>query len=425
MSFNSSILQDLEWRGLIAQTTDAHALDEYLCTDGATVYCGFDATSDSLTIGNLVALMTLFRFRMHGIRTIVLLGEATALIGDPSFRESERDECGRTAILHNVHNFEQQVRKVFGEQQEPLDFLIRGNAQTFDQMSYTDFMTEIGRHVCINDMLRRESMKHRRDKGLTFSELGYMVMQSLDFDELWRVEGCRVQIGGNDQWGNICAGVDLIRKRHQPEQPALGLTVPLLTRADGSKIGKSSGAPVWLSEEKTSPWEFFNYWINLSDEEAIQHAMWFLPFNMNATRSILDAAADSDDPRSLQKSLARQMTAMFHGDDAMHGCRRVSDALFNNDIEELDGDDIATLNGHIPTVKISRDNLDTITGMLLEAKVATSKKDARTLLDQGAISINGRLVRSVEDFSAVNLHLDKFALIRRGKKNWHLAVVEE
>jgi len=425
MSFNSSILQDLEWRGLIAQTTDAHALDEYLCTDGATVYCGFDATSDSLTIGNLVALMTLFRFRMHGIRTIVLLGEATALIGDPSFRESERDECGRTTILHNVHNFEQQVRKVFGEQQEPLDFLIRGNAQTFDQMSYTDFMTEIGRHVCVNDMLRRESMKQRRDKGLTFSELGYMVMQSLDFDELWRVEGCRVQIGGNDQWGNICAGVDLIRKRHQPEQPALGLTVPLLTRADGSKIGKSSGAPVWLSEEKTSPWEFFNYWINLSDEEAIQHAMWFLPLNMNATRSILDAAADSDDPRSLQKSLARQMTAMFHGDEAMHRCRRVSDALFNNDIEELDGDDIATLNGHIPTVKISRDNLDTITGMLLEAKVATSKKDARTLLDQGAISINGRLVRSVEDFSAANLHLDKFALIRRGKKNWHLAVVEE
>tara|TARA_B100000614_G_scaffold262903_1_gene299940 strand:- start:102958 stop:104235 length:1278 start_codon:yes stop_codon:yes gene_type:complete len=424
MTFKSSILQDLEWRGLIAQVTDAQALDDYLCTEGATVYCGFDATSDSLTIGNLVALMTLFRFRMHGARAIVLLGEATALIGDPSFRDNEREECGRTAILHNVHNFEQQVRKVFGKQEEPSHLLIRGNAKTFDDMSYTMFMTEIGRHVCVNDMLRRESMKQRREKGLTFAELGYMVMQALDFNELWMFENCRVQIGGNDQWGNICSGIDLIRKRHQPEHPALGMTVPLLTRADGSKIGKSSGTPVWLSEERTSPWEFFNYWINLSDEEAIQHAKWFLPLSRDATQAILDAATESDDPRSLQKSLARQMTSLIYGDEAMNRCRRVSEALFNNDISELDDDDMTTLDGHIPTAKLSRNCLSVLADMLVEAKVATSKRDARTLLEQGAISINGRLVRSVEDFTAANLHLDKFALIRRGKKNWHLAVLE-
>jgi tyrosyl-tRNA synthetase len=388
----ASVLDELEWRGLIAQTTDETALAAALARPPLTVYAGFDPTARSLHAGNLVPLLTLRRLQQAGHRPIVIAGGATGLIGDPSGRSSERTMLTQDEVRSNVERISVQLRRFLDFTPGPAQALLVNNLDWTAPLSAIDFLRDVGKHFPINGMLEKDSVRNRLEGGgLTFAEFSYQLLQAADYLELFRRYSCRLQIGGSDQWGNITAGLDYIRR--VTGQTAHGLTVPLVTNASGEKFGKSTGGGrVWLDPELTSPYAFYQFFLNTDDRDVATYLRLFTDLTREEIAEMQTAVRERPQARVAARRLASDFTALLHGPEEVAKVVAASEALFGRGaLEDLRADTLQAAVAEIPTAEISRDQLDagvTVVELAVSAGLCSSRSEARRAIDQGGISVN-------------------------------------
>ncbi len=422
---NKNLLNEFSWRGLISQSTDRDALGNHLENGQRTVYCGFDPTASSLHIGSLVPLLALKRFQDFGHKPIVLVGGATGLIGDPSGRDSERPLNTKETVLEWVDSLKSQMSRF-------LDFQGRSAARIVDNLPWTagldviSFLRDIGKHFSVNAMIQRDSVKSRlvrEGEGISYTEFSYMLLQSMDFLELAKNNDCTIQIGGHDQWGNIVSGVDLVRREMGMEAHAL--TLPLVTKSDGTKFGKTAAGAVWLDETKTSPYSFYQYWLNVADEDVISFLKYFTFINAEEINESVKKMDDSPQDRFAQKLLADSVTEIVHGKYAVDSSQRISEVLFKGNVRDLKEKDFQQL--EMDGLEVSRIGCDIgLLAAMTNAGITKSRGEARNLVKSGGVTVNSI---SVSDETHLLTRADalygKYHLIRRGKKNFRLLVLEK
>ena len=416
----NQFLEEIDRRGLAVQISHRESLDSHLSEAQRTVYCGFDPTAPSLHVGNLVPLLLLRRFQLAGHRPIVLVGGATGLIGDPSGRDAERNLTEADVVRKWVLHIEQQVAR-FIDLDGDCGGLVVNNLDWTDNLSAIDFLRDFGKHFTVNAMIQRESVRSRIDRegeGISFTEFSYMILQSLDFLKLYEKLGCTIQIGGNDQWGNMVSGADLIRRNHQDR--AYVLTCPLVTRSDGKKFGKSTGNAVWLDPELSSPYSFYQFWLNLPDEDLPNFLNLFTFLSIEEIDDVLRASESNPSQRTGQKILAEHLTKLVHGNDDLVSAERITAALFGESVRTLQENDLHQL---------SQDGMDrseiaagtTVVNAAAECGLAKSRGNARQLVKNGAIIVNDEQVDDGEMvLSSSNALYGKYHLMRRGRKTWCL-----
>jgi tyrosyl-tRNA synthetase len=416
----TSVLDELEWRGLIAQSTDETALAVALAQPPMTVYAGFDPTARSLHAGNLVPLLTLRRLQQAGHRPIVIAGGATGLIGDPSGRASERTMLTQDQVRSNVERISLQLRRFLDFTPGPAQALLVNNLDWTAPLSAIDFLRDVGKHFPINGMLEKESVRNRLDGGgLTFAEFSYQLLQAADYLELFRRYGCRLQIGGSDQWGNITAGLDYIRR--VTGQSAHGLTVPLVTNANGEKFGKSTGGGrVWLDPELTSPYAFYQFFLNAEDADVVTYLRLFTDLTREELAEMEKAVREDPKGRVAQRRLAADFTALLHGQDEVAKVVAASQALFGRGaLEDLPADTLQAAVAEIPAAEISRAQLEagvTVVELAESTGLCSSRSDARRVIDQGGLYLNNVKVTADDALLAPGqLLAGSTALLRRGK----------
>lgn len=421
----STLIRDLQQRGLISQVTDAAALDALLSRETVTLYCGFDPTADSLHLGHLVPLLLLKRFQMAGHRPIALVGGATGMIGDPSFKASERKLNTADVVAGWVDKIRRQVEPFLSFDGDNAARMAN-NHDWFAAMNVLDFLRDVGKHFSVNAMIKKESVQqriNRDDMGISFTEFAYSLLQGHDFVELNQRFGCKLQIGGSDQWGNITAGIDLVRRVTQ--QQAFGLTMPLITNSDGTKFGKSEGNAVWLDPSKCSPYAFYQFWLGAADADVYRFLRYFT-FLSNEEIEIIEAEdrASGGKPRA-QRILAEQVTELVHGPAALAAAQRITLSLFDNDVEQLRAEDFAQLaQDGVPRLALPRQSTPLIDA-LAACGLAASKSEARTLLQSGAVSVNGARVDALEaSLEQADQRHQRYTLLRRGKKQYCLLIWE-
>ncbi|MBP0603212.1 tyrosine--tRNA ligase [Aeromonas sanarellii] len=415
---NPHLLDELTRRGLVAQNSDPAALADHLATP-RTVYCGFDPTAGSLHIGHLVPLLMLRRFQLAGHTPVALVGGATGLIGDPSFKATERNLNSAETVQGWVTSLSAQIRALLPASEGLATPQLVNNADWMGQMSALDFLRDIGKHFSVNAMLARESVRQRLarpDQGISFTEFSYALLQSQDFAVLNQRLGCTLQIGGNDQWGNITSGMDLTRRLHQAQ--VYGMTLPLITKADGTKFGKTEGGAIWLDPALTSPYAFYQFWLGTADEDVYRFLRYY-SFMPLAEIAALEADDDKRQGRKLaQQVLADELTELVHGKGALAAVRRISELLFSGDVARLGESDLAQLaQDGLPCSHIAGET-DLVT-LLVEGGLASSRRIARELLAAGAVSLNGEL-RQDERLGAEERLFGRYLLLRRGKKQYRL-----
>lgn len=412
------LLTDLTERGLVAQMSDPAALASHLAT-ARTLYCGFDPTAGSLHIGHLVPLLMLRRFQLAGHTPVVLVGGATGLIGDPSFKATERSLNSAETVQGWVASLSAQIKALLPASEGLAAPVLVNNADWMGQMSALDFLRDIGKHFSVNAMLARESVRQRLarpDQGISFTEFSYALLQSQDFAVLNQRLGCTLQIGGNDQWGNIISGMDLTRRLHQAQ--VHGMTLPLITKADGTKFGKTEGGAIWLDPALTSPYAFHQFWLGTADEDVYRFLRYysFMPLAEIAALEAEDAGRQGR--KQAQQVLADELTELVHGKGALAAARRIGELLFCGDVARLGEGDLAQLaQDGMPSCRIEEQR-DLVT-LLVESGLASSKRVARELLAAGAISLNGE-TRQDEQLSAEDRLFGRYLLLRRGKKQYRL-----
>ena len=417
---NPHLLDELTRRGLVAQNSDPAALADHLATP-RTVYCGFDPTAGSLHIGHLVPLLMLRRFQLAGHTPVALVGGATGLIGDPSFKATERNLNSAETVQGWVASLSAQIKALLPASEGLAAPLLVNNADWMGQMSALDFLRDIGKHFSVNAMLARESVRQRLarpDQGISFTEFSYALLQSQDFAVLNQRLGCTLQIGGNDQWGNITSGMDLTRRLNQAQ--VYGMTLPLITKADGTKFGKTEGGAVWLDPALTSPYAFYQFWLGTADEDVYR----FLRYYSFMSLSEIDALEAEDAKRQgrklAQQVLADELTELVHGKGALAAAQRISELLFSGEVARLGESDLAQLaQDGMPNCRIEGET-DLVT-LLVESGLANSKRIARELLAAGAISLNGEIRRD-EQLTADDRLFGRYLLLRRGKKQYRLVM---
>lgn len=418
----TSVVHDLQQRGLIAQTTDAQALDTLLNEKKITLYCGFDPTADSLHIGHLLPILVLRRFQLAGHTPIALVGGATGMIGDPSFKAQERS-------LNTLETVQDWVAKIRAQLQPFLSFsgdnaaIMANNFDWFGSMDCLDFLRDIGKHFSVNAMLNKESVKQRLsrdDVGISFTEFAYALLQGYDFAELYRRHGAVLQIGGSDQWGNITGGIDLSRRLHQAT--VYGLTLPLVTKADGTKFGKTEGGAVWLSAEKTSPYQFYQFWLKVADADVYKFLKYFTFLSMAEIEAIEASDQASGSKPQAQRILAEEMTRLIHGEEALAAAQRISASLFAEDQSALTESDFQQLSlDGLPAFPVTESI--NIVQALTTASLAKSNNEARGFISQGAVMVNGQKIDSADYvFSSDDKRFGHYTILRRGKRNHALLV---
>ena len=418
----TSVVHDLQQRGLIAQTTDAQALDTLLNEKKITLYCGFDPTADSLHIGHLLPILVLRRFQLAGHTPIALVGGATGMIGDPSFKAQERS-------LNTLETVQNWVAKIRAQLQPFLSFsgdnaaIMANNFDWFGSMNCLDFLRDIGKHFSVNAMLNKESVKQRLsrdDVGISFTEFAYALLQGYDFAELYRRHGAVLQIGGSDQWGNITGGIDLSRRLHQAT--VYGLTLPLVTKADGTKFGKTEGGAVWLSAEKTSPYQFYQFWLKVADADVYKFLKYFTFLSVAEIEAIEASDQASGSKPQAQRILAEEMTRLIHGEEALAAAQRISASLFAEDQSALTESDFQQLSlDGLPAFPVTESI--NIVQALTTASLAKSNNEARGFINQGAVMVNGQKIDSADYvFSSDDKRLGHYTILRRGKRNHALLV---
>ncbi|WP_033137402.1 tyrosine--tRNA ligase [Aeromonas finlandensis] len=415
---NPHLLDELTERGLVAQNSDPAALASHLATP-RTVYCGFDPTAGSLHIGHLVPLLMLRRFQLAGHTPVALVGGATGLIGDPSFKATERSLNSADTVLGWVASLSAQIRALLPADDGLSAPQLVNNGDWMGQMSALDFLRDIGKHFSVNAMLARESVRQRLarpDQGISFTEFSYALLQSYDFAVLHQRLGCTLQIGGNDQWGNITSGMDLTRRLHQAQ--VHGMTLPLITKADGTKFGKTEGGAVWLDPALTSPYAFYQFWLGTADEDVYRFLRYYSFMPLSEIDALEAEDAKRQGRKQAQQVLANELTELVHGKAALAAVQRISELLFSGDVARLGESDLAQLaQDGMPSSTISGET-DLVT-LLVSCGLANSKRIARELLAAGAISLNG-VLKQDEQLSADDRLFGRYLLLRRGKKQYQL-----
>lgn len=420
----NDIHAELVWRGLIHQTTDDAFLPEWLRTGRRTVYCGFDPTADSLHVGSLLPLMMLRRFQKAGHRPIALVGGATGMIGDPSGKSEERNLLSVDQLRENVVGLQRQMRQF-------LDFDSSDSAvlvNNFDWMrgfSYLDFLRDVGKNFPVNVMLGKDSVAKRLDSeaGLSYTEFSYMLLQAYDFAYLNREYGCELQIGGSDQWGNVTAGIDLGRRMHGVK--LYGLTCPLLTKTDGSKMGKTEHGAIWLSAARTSPYQFYQYWINVADEDAGKCLRFLTELDREEIESLDRSRAEQPHLRDSQRRLAESLTSLVHGDSGLQSAQRATEIFFGAEIADLNDAQLLEIFADVPSQQLARDQLGgdglNVVEAATVAGLAKSKGEARRAIEQGGLYVNNRRVESLDrQLTAADLASESVMVLRSGKKRYAL-----
>jgi tyrosyl-tRNA synthetase len=419
-----SIFEELRWRGLLADCTDAEELTKRLAAGPITLYCGFDPTADSLHVGNLVPLLGLRRFQVDGHHPIALAGGATGLIGDPSGKSAERQLMTRDLLDHNIARVKEQLAKLLDFETPKNPARLLDNADWTAPVSFLDFLRDIGKHFSVNMMVAKESVRARmedRETGISYTEFSYMLLQAFDFYELRRQYNCELQIGGSDQWGNITAGMDLCRKKTGAH--VFGLTLPLITNADGSKFGKTVAGAIWLDPEKTSVYKFYQFWIRTDDRDVISRLKFFTFLSKEEIAELERQHQEKPEARAAHKVLARTVTDMIHGPAATAEAIRASEILFGGELDGISEGTFKDIVGEVPTKEIPRERLEgqgiPLLDLLVESGLCPSKGQARKDVEGGGININNareaNLQRSV---TVKDLLFDKYLLLRKGKRNY-------
>ncbi|WP_432352256.1 tyrosine--tRNA ligase [Sporosarcina sp. A2] len=413
----TTLLEDLKWRGLLYQQTDEKGMEKLLDEQKVSLYCGVDPTADSMHIGHIVPLLTLRRFQLHGHRPILLIGGATGMIGDPSFRADERQLQTEAQVDENVKCLKVQLERLFDFADENGARLVN-NKDWMGPMSAIGFLRDYGKLLNVNYMLGKENVASRLETGLSFTEFTYMLIQGIDFNHLYNHYGCRVQIGGSDQWGNITTGLEIIRKTHEEETKAFGITIPLVTKSDGTKFGKTAGGAVWLDAKKTSPYEFYQFWINAADADVVHYLKIFTFLDRSEIEELECSVADEPHLRKAQKTLAEEMTRLIHGQDSLEQAIRISAALFSGDLKKLTTSEMKDAFKDVPTFEMEKADHN-IVDLLVEAKISPSKRQSREDVTNGAISLNGdKVTDTAHVVNAENRLEDAFTIVRRGKKKY-------
>ena len=414
----NALLEDLKWRGLIYQQTDEEGIEELLNKEQVSLYCGADPTADSLHIGHLLPFLTLRRFQQHGHRPIVLIGGGTGMIGDPSGKSEERVLQTEEQVEDNVQGINAQMHKLFEFGTEKGAVLVN-NKDWLGQISLISFLRDYGKHVGVNYMLAKDSIQSRLENGISYTEFTYTILQAIDFGHLNQNLNCKIQVGGSDQWGNITSGIELMRRMYGQTE-AYGLTIPLVTKSDGKKFGKSESGAVWLDADKTSPYEFYQFWINQSDDDVIKFLKYFTFLNKEEIERLEASRDEQPHLREAQKALAENVTKLIHGQDALDDAIRISQALFSGDLKSLSAKELKEGFNDVPQVELSADNTN-IVEALVETGISSSKRQAREDVNNGAIYINGERQQDVNyNLSSEDKIENAFTIIRRGKKKYFM-----
>ena len=415
---SNALLEELQWRGLIYQQTDEQGIEDLLNKEQVTLYCGADPTADSLHIGHLLPFMTLRRFQEHGHRPIVLIGGGTGMIGDPSGKSEERVLQTEDQVAKNVEGLSAQMHKLFEFGTDKGAVLVN-NRDWLSQISLISFLRDHGKHVGVNYMLGKDSIQSRLENGISYTEFTYTILQAIDFGHLNRELNCKIQVGGSDQWGNITSGIELMRRMYGQTE-AYGLTIPLVTKSDGKKFGKSESGAVWLDAEKTTPYEFYQFWINQSDEDVIKFLKYFTFLSKEDINRLEQSRDEAPHLREAQKALAENVTEFIHGKEALDDAIRISEALFKGDLKSLSSKDIKAGFKEVPQVEVSKATTNII-DVLIESGIASSKRQAREDVNNGAIYINGEREQSVDyNLTDEDKFDNEFTIIRRGKKKYFM-----
>jgi tyrosyl-tRNA synthetase len=401
------LLAELEWRGLKYQHTAG--LAEALAAGQVAAYCGFDPTADSLHVGSLVQIMGLVHLERAGHRPVLLVGGGTGLIGDPSGKANERQLADQATIETNAQRIADQVRRF-------VQFDLVNNAEWLTSLNLVEFLRDVGKHFTVNYMLQKESVSARMDAGISFTEFSYMLLQAYDFLELNRRKNVTLQLGGSDQWGNITAGIELIRRTTGNEAHAL--TLPLVTNSAGTKFGKTESGTVWLDPAKTSPYQFYQFWINIDDRDVGRYLRYFTLFDRDEIESLESRVAQYPERREAQHALARDVTTRVHGSDAAESAARVSAVLFGASPSELTVDDLATLRSEMPYVTANFDKAIEAVELAAAHGIVASKGEARRLIQQGGLYVNDR--RVTPETAAIGtdeLLAGRYIIMRKGARN--------
>lgn len=419
-----SFIEELKYRGLINDMSDPGELEKLLASESVVLYCGFDPTADSLHIGNLLPLMALMRFQRAGHRPIALAGGGTGLIGDPSGKTAERTLNPKEIVDSWLENIKKQLSVFLDFDSKTNPAMLVDNYDWLSKINIIEFLRDTGKHFSVNAMLAKDSVRSRienREVGISYTEFSYMILQSYDYYHLARNYNCKLQIGGSDQWGNITAGIDLIRRRLQT--PAYALTFPLITTSEGKKFGKTEAGTIWLDGRKTSPYQFYQFWINVSDQDVIRFIKYFTFLDPGTIAGLEEATARSPEKREAQQRLAYEVTAMIHGEREASLARQTAAALFKGELSSLTEGQLKDAMSGVPATNLGeeRGRDMTLLDLVVETGLSSSRTRGRNDIESGAIYINdlrendpGRKISSVDKL------FGKYIVLRKGKKTYHL-----
>lgn len=422
-----SVFEELKWRGLVYDYTEG--LPDLLANEKVTVYIGFDPTSNSLQVGNLLTLMGLARMQRFGHTPIAVAGGGTGMIGDPSGKSQERQLLSREEVEANVETIKEQLARVLDFEARDNRAQIVNNASWLMKLSMMEFLRDVGKYFTVNYMMAKDSVKSRlnSEEGISYAEFSYMLLQAYDFLHLFEHHGCRLQAGGSDQWGNITAGVELIRRVHG--ERAYGLVYPLVTTADGAKLGKTAQGAVWLNAERTSPYQFYQFWLNQDDADVIDYLKYFTWLTRDEIEGLGQKLAAHPERREAQRTLAQEMTRMIHGETALAKAEQAAAVLFGGEIAGLTAAEIQEIFVDAPSSRQPKPAFEgdgmPVVELLAETDLARSKGQARRLVEGGGVYVNNQRVGDIEQAVALDDAIEgRFVVLRRGKKTYHLVRIE-
>lgn len=416
------IIDDLKWRGAINQQTDAEGLKKEVNEKKIGLYAGIDPTGDSMHVGHLIPFMILKRFQLAGYHPVILIGGATGSIGDPSGKKAERKLQSMEQVRHNEACLTRQMEKLFGQDGS---FKIVNNYDWTSKLSLLDFLRDYGKLFNVNTMLNKEIVSSRLETGISYTEFTYQILQAMDFEHLYKEHGVELQIGGADQWGNITGGIELIHKNQGSDAKAFGLTIPLMLKADGTKFGKTEGGAVWLDPEKTTPYEFYQFWINTDDRDVIKYLKYFTFLGKDEIDELAEKVKKEPWKREAQRRLAEEVTEFVHGKDAVKESENITNALFSGNIKDLTTQEVETGFKNMPSVEVSADKKNIVEWLVDDTKIEKSRRQAREDVNNGAIRINGDKVTDTDFEIDPSVSFDgKFVVVRRGKKKYFLARIK-
>jgi tyrosyl-tRNA synthetase len=421
------VFEEFKWRGLVYDYTEG--LPELLAKEKVTAYIGFDPTSDSLQVGNLLTLIGLARLQQFGHMPIAVAGGGTGMVGDPSGKSHERQLLSQGEVEANVEAIQVQLARFLDFEVKSNPAQIRNNASWLMPLSMMGFLRDVGKHFTVNYMMAKDSVKSRLqgEEGISYTEFSYMLLQAYDFLYLFDHDQCKLQAGGSDQWGNITAGIELIRRVRG--ERAYGLVYPLVTTADSSKLGKTEKGAIWLSAERTSPYSFYQFWLNQDDSDVIDYLRYFTWLGQPKIRELEQKLSEHPERREAQRTLAQEMTQMVHGTTALTKAELASEVLFGGEITGLGAGEIQEIFADVPSSNILKSAFEgkgmSVVDLLAETGVVRSKGEARRLIENGGAYLNNRRVTDVEETITLEGIIEgQFVVLRRGKKTYHLVQIQ-